>query len=167
MNKYSASALFVFALAVVALDAHVIVQPSQSAPGAEQVYTVVVPVEGNAASVSVELEIPAGLHVTRVASGEGFTFETKKDKDRIVAITWKKEIKPKEKPARFTFTAHNPQSGTLTWKAHQTFADGSIRHWVAERGTKTADGKPADTASVTTITAAAGAKPGAAEHDHK
>lgn len=169
MIKYFASALFVLAFAVTALDAHVIVRPNQSAPGAEQVYTVTVPVEGNVASTSVELEIPAGLHVTQVASGEGFTFDTKKDKDRIVAITWKKEIKPKEKPAQFSFTAHNPQSGTLQWKAHQTFADGSVRHWVAERGAKTSDGKPADPASITTITAPAGAKPGAEadHHDHK
>jgi uncharacterized protein YcnI len=168
MNKFFAAALFAVVFAVAALDAHVVVQPSRSAPGAEQVYTLVAMVEGNVASTSVELEIPAGLHVTQVASGEGFTFDVKKDKDRIVAITWKKDMKPKEKPARFTFTAHNPQSGTLQWKAHQTFADGSVRHWVAERGAKTSDGKPADPASVTTITTAA-AKPGAESdhHDHK
>ena len=50
----------------------------------------------------------------------------------------------------FTFTAHNPQPGALQWKAHQTFADGSMRHWVGERGTK-------EPASVTTIVPKGGA----------
>jgi uncharacterized protein YcnI len=170
MNTRIATALFILFFAVAAIDAHVVVTPRESAPGAEQVYTVIVPVEGTVASVSVELEIPAGLHVMQVASGEGFTHDVKKDGNRIASITWKKEIKPKEPAARFTFTAHNPQSGTLQWKAHQTFADGSIRHWVAERGAKTSDGKPADPASVTTIVAK-GAKPAPsadpAHQDHK
>jgi len=162
MNRYLASALFVLIFAAATLDAHVVVQPRESAPGAEQVYTIVAMVEGAVASSSVELEVPADLHVTQVASGEGFTFDVKKDKDRIVAITWKKEMKPKEPAAKFTFTAHNPQSGTLLWKAHQTFADGSVRHWVGERGSK-------EPASVTTI-AVTGAKPAPATeagHDHK
>ena len=162
MNRYLASALFVLIFAAATLDAHVVVSPRESAPGAEQVYTISVPVEGTVASISVELEVPADLHVMQVASGEGFTVDVKKDKDRIVAITWKKEIKPKEPAAKFTFTAHNPQSGSLQWKAHQTFADGSMRHWVGERGSK-------EPASVTTI-AVKGAKPapGAdAGHDHK
>ncbi len=169
MRKSVASALFMFVFAVAALSAHVVVTPRESAPGAEQTYTISVPVEGTVASMSVELEVPADLHVMQVASGEGFTFDVKKDKDRIVSITWKKEIKPKEPAAKFTFTAHNPQSGALQWKAHQTFADGSVRHWVAERGAKTADGKPADPASVTTIAAKAGAKPAAdpEHHEHK
>ncbi len=162
MNRNLASALFVLIVAAATLDAHVVVSPRESAPGAEQVYTISVPVEGTVASLSVELEVPADLHVMQVAPGEGFTVDLKKDKDRIVAITWKKEIKPKEPSAKFTFTAHNPQSGSLQWKAHQTFADGSIRHWVGERGSK-------EPASVTTI-AVKGATPApAAEagHDHK
>ena len=166
MNIRIATAMFVLMFGLVMLDAHVVVTPRESAPGAEQIYTVIVPVEGAVASLSVELEIPADLHVIQVASGEGFTYDVKKDNNRIVSITWKKEIKPKEPAAKFTFTAHNPQSGTLQWKAHQTFADGSVRHWVAERGAKTSDGKAADPASVTTIVAK-GSKPAAADPAHK
>ncbi|RPI53731.1 MAG: DUF1775 domain-containing protein [Acidobacteria bacterium] len=170
MTRRIAAGIFCLVLSLASIDAHVIVTPRESAPGAEQVYTISVPVEGTVASMSVELEIPAGLHVMQVASGEGFTSDVKKENNRIVSITWKKEIKPKEPAAKFTFTAHNPQSGTLQWKAHQTFADGSVRHWVAERGAKTADGKPADPASVTTIVAKGSgtAKPAAdPAHDHK
>jgi uncharacterized protein YcnI len=119
------------------------------------------PIAATIASATVELEIPAGMHVMQVTSGDGFTFDVKKEGDRIVSITWKKEIKPKEF-ALFTFTAHNPQPGAMQWKAHQTFADGSMRHWIGERGTK-------EPASVTTIVPKGGAaapKPADPEHKH-
>ena len=110
-------------------------------------------------TTSLELDIPAGLDVMQVTSGEGFTFAVKKQNDRIVAITWTREIKPKEF-ALFTFTAHNPGPGTLQWKAHQTFADGSMRHWIGERGSK-------EPASVTTIVPKGTATtPPAADHKH-
>ena len=147
--KKQIALLFALVVATAALQAHVVVQPRESQAGAEQVYTVRVPTEGTVSTTSLELEIPAGLHVMQVSSGEGFTFEVRREKDRIVAITWKKEIKPK-KFALFTFTAHNPSEGVLQWKAHQTFADGSVRHWVGERGTK-------EPASVTTIVPKSGA----------
>jgi len=148
MRKQIAS-LFVLILATVSLQAHVVVQPRESQAGAEQIYTVRVPTEGTVSTTSLELEIPEGLHVMQVASGEGFTFDVRKENDRIVAITWTREIKPKEF-ALFTFTAHNPPTGALQWKAHQTFADGSMRHWVGEPGTK-------DPASVTKIVPKGGA----------
>src|SRR5687767_13361998 len=161
MKKHIAAAAACLMLSLVVLDAHVVVTPRESAAGAEQIYTVRVPTEGTVSSATVELEIPAGMHVIQVASGEGYTFDVKKDGSRIASITWKKEIKPKEF-ALFTFTAHNPQPGALQWKAHQTFADGSMRHWIGERGTK-------EPASVTTIVpkdGAAATKPADPEHKH-
>ena len=161
MKKHFAAGLICLALLVVTLDAHVVVTPRESAAGAEQVYTVRVPTEGTVPSTSVELEIPAGMHVMQVASGDGYTFDVKKDGNRIVSITWKQEIKPKEFKL-YTFTAHNPQPAALQWKAHQTFADGSMRHWIGERGTK-------QPASVTTIVPKDGAPPAKtpADPEHK
>ena len=159
IRKITAAACVVV-LSVAVLRAHVVVTPRESAPGAEQLYTVRVPTEGTVATTAIELDIPAGLHVMKVTTGEGFTFDVKKEGDRIVSITWKREIKPKEF-ALFTFTAHNPGSGTLRWNAHQTFADGSMRHWTGERGTP-------DPASVTTIVAkGAPAAAPAADPGHK
>ena len=143
MSKQLAAGLLSIALSITVLHAHVVVTPRESPEGAEQTYTVRVPTEGTVATTALELDIPAGLHVMQVAAGEGFTFEIEKQNDRIVTITWTREIKPKEF-ALFTFTAHNPSQGTLQWKAHQTFADGSVRHWIGERGSK-------EPASVTTI----------------
>jgi uncharacterized protein YcnI len=143
VKKHIVAALVCLALSLVVLDAHVIVTPRESVAGGEQIYSVSVPNELTVSSTMLELEIPAGMHVIQIATGDGFTFDVKKDGNQIVSITWKKEIKPKER-AVFTFTAHNPQPGALQWKAHQTFADDSMKHWIGERGTK-------EPASVTTI----------------
>jgi uncharacterized protein YcnI len=161
MKKRIAATVVCVALSLIVLDAHVIVTPRESAAGAEQVYTVRVPNEVTVSSMSVELEIPAGMHVMQVATGDGFTFDVKKDGNRIVSITWKKEIKPKEF-SLFTFTAHNPQPGAMQWKAHQTFADGSMIHWIGERGTK----QPASVTTIVPKGGAAGAKPADPEHKH-
>ena len=159
MTKRFAAALVCLALTLVVLDAHVVVTPRESTAGAEQTYTVRVPTEGTVSSTSLELDIPEGMHVMQVAAGDGFTFDVKKEGNRIVSITWKREIKPKEF-ALFTFTAHNPQPGALQWKAHQTFADGSMRHWIGERGSK-------EPASVTTIVAKGEATKTAPAPEHK
>lgn len=161
MKKRIAATVVCVALSLIVLDAHVVVTPRESAAGAEQVYTVRVPNEVTVPSINVELEIPAGMHVMQVATGDGFTFDVKKEGNRIVAITWKKEIKPKEF-SLFTFTAHNPQPGAMQWKAHQTFADGSMIHWIGERGTK----QPASVTTIVPKGGPAGAKPADAEHKH-
>lgn len=160
MKKQIAVTLACLAISLVVLDAHVIVTPRESVTGAEQVYSVSVPNELTVPSTTLELEIPAGMHVMQVATGDGFTFDVKKNGNQIQSITWKREIKPKER-AVFTFTAHNPQPGPIQWKAHQTFADGSMKHWVGERGSK-------EPASVTTIVPKGGAPAAApADPEHK
>lgn len=126
-----------------ALQAHVTVVPRQSQAGAAERYTVRVPTEGQTATSSVELEIPAGVIVTEVVAGEGYTFEVRRTDDRIVAITWKKEIPPRDR-AEFVFVATNPSSGPVTWKARQRFADGTTVDWAGPAG----DRLPA---SVTTL----------------
>src|SRR5688572_11682567 len=161
MNRHIAAGFMCLVFSLAVLDAHVTVTPRESMAGAEQIYTVNAMAEGIVPATTLELEIPAGIHVTQIAKEDGVTFDVKKDGDRIVSITWKREIKPKGL-ARFTFTAHNPQPGPVQWKAHQTFADGSMRHWVGERGSK-------EPASVTTIVPKGGttkAAPAADEHKH-
>ena len=161
MKTRIAATIVCVALSLIVLDAHVVVTPRESAAGAEQVYTVRVPNEVTVPSMSVELEIPAGMHVMQVATGDGFAFDVKKEGNRIVSITWKKEIKPKEF-SLFTFTAHNPQPGAMQWKAHQTFADGSMIHWIGERGTK----QPASVTTIVPKVGATTAKPADADHKH-
>jgi len=124
--------------------AHVTVQPRQSTPGAEERYTVRVPTEGAVTTTSLHLEIPDGVTVLGVDAAEGATFETEKQGDRIVGITWSTEIKPKE-ASEFSFRARNPPGSVeLTWKARQHYADGTATDWVGPAG----DRRPA---AVTTL----------------
>ena len=127
--------------------AHVTVAPRESPAGAGERYTVRVPTEGQVATTSVDLEVPADVTITGVLVGGGFTYESRRENDRIVGITWKQEIKPGE-IAEYVFFARNPKAGQqIAWKARQRFADGTSADWVGVEG----DRRPA---SVTRLTAA-------------
>ena len=126
--------------------AHVTVLPRESPAGMEQRYTVRVPTEGQVATTSVELEVPTGVVVTEVVPGDGYTFDVRREGGRIIAITWKREIPPKQS-ADFAFVARNPTAAEIAWKARQRFADGTSADWVGVQG----DRRPA---SVTRLTAA-------------
>ena len=136
--------MLVAASAIV--GAHVTVSPRESQAGATERYTLRVPTEGQVTTTSVELEVPADVAITQVVAGRGYTFETRKDGDRIIAITWKQDIRPRE-TGEFVFVARNPRSEQITWKARQRFADGTSADWVGVQG----DRRPA---SITRLTAA-------------
>jgi uncharacterized protein YcnI len=129
-----------------AADAHVTVWPQQSQPGAGERYTVRVPTEGQVATVSVELEVPADVTVTAVLVGGAFSYDARREGNRIVAITWKLEIKAGE-TGEFVFFARNPKAEQIVWKARQRFADGTSADWVGVEG----DRRPA---AVTRLVAA-------------
>jgi uncharacterized protein YcnI len=126
--------------------AHVTVMPRESTAGATERYTVRVPTEGQVTTTSVELEVPPGVTIIEVVAGSGFTFDTRREGERIVAITWKQDIPPGAR-SEFVFLARNPASGQIAWKARQRFADGTSADWVGVEG----DRRPA---SVTRLTAA-------------
>lgn len=136
----------IFVLTASFAHAHVTVWPQESRAGAGERYTVRVPTEGKVATTSVELEIPADVTVTGILVGSGYSYEARRDGDRIVAITWKQEIGPAE-VAEYVFFARNPKAGQIAWKARQRFADGTSADWVGVEG----DRRPA---SVTRLAAA-------------
>ena len=86
------------------------------------------------------------MTVSEVVAGEGYTFDVRREGNRIVAITWKREIPPKQS-AEFAFMARNPNAAEIAWKARQRFADGTSADWVGVQG----DRRPA---SVTRLSAA-------------
>jgi uncharacterized protein YcnI len=138
--------LIAFLAASIAVHAHVTVWPRQSQAGMAERYTVRVPTEGQVATMSVELEIPADVTVTGVLVGSGYTYEARRDGNRIVAITWKQEIKAGE-VGEFVFFARNPKAAQIAWKARQRFVDGTSADWIGVEG----DRRPA---SVTQLRAA-------------
>lgn len=140
------TAVVVVLLAASVVNAHVTVWPAESRAGAGERYTVRVPTEGQVTTTSVELEVPEGVTVTGVLVGAGYTYEARRDGSRIVAITWKQDIKPGEY-GEFVFFARNPDAPQIAWKAHQRFADGTSADWAGVEG----DRRPA---SVTRLTPA-------------
>ena len=144
MRTFAVAASVLFAASV--LHAHVTVVPRESQAGMEQRYSIRVPTEGQVTTTSVELEVPAGVVVSEVLPGEGYTFDVRREGNRIVAITWKKEIPPRQS-AEFVFVARNPNAEQIAWKAHQRFADGTSADWTGVEG----DRRPA---SVTKLVAA-------------
>ena len=138
-------ALILFVSASVA-NAHVTVWPMESRAGAGERYTVRVPTEGQVTTSSIELEVPEGVMVNGVLVGAGYTYDARREGNRIVAITWKQDIPPKA-VGEFVFVARNPKAGQIAWKARQRFADGASADWVGVEG----DRRPA---SVTRLTAA-------------
>ena len=122
-----------FVLTATLAQAHVTVWPQQSQMGAGERYTVRVPTEGKVATTSVELEVPADVTVTGVLVGGSYAYDVRRDGDRIVAITWKQEIKPAE-VAEYVFFARNPKAAQIMWKARQRFADGTSADWVGVEG---------------------------------
>jgi len=145
-NTIRAALLGMVVLGGAVIHAHVTVMPRESTAGATERYTVRVPTEGRVTTTSVELEVPAGVTITEVVPGNGFTFDTRRESDRIVAITWTQDIPPGAR-GEFMFVARNPDSGPIAWKARQRFADGTSADWVGVEG----DRRPA---SVTRLIAA-------------
>src|SRR5436190_16396848 len=126
--------------------AHVTVSPETSRGGAVERYTIRVPTEGKVTTTALDLEVPPDMTITGVLVTGGFTYEAKREGDRIVGITWNLDVKPGE-VAEFAFFARNPVSGQIRWKARQRFADGTSADWIGVEG----DRRPA---AVTTLTAA-------------
>lgn len=120
-------------LAGAVVHAHVTVTPRESTAGATERYTVRVPTEGQVTTTSVELVVPAEVTVIEVVSGTDFTFDLRREGERIVAITWKQDIPPGER-GEFVFVARNPASGQIAWKARQRFADGTSADWIGVEG---------------------------------
>ncbi|HEY4365715.1 MAG TPA: DUF1775 domain-containing protein [Steroidobacteraceae bacterium] len=128
------SAFTLFSMSVA--TAHVTVWPKTSVLGTYEKYTVRVPTEGNIATTSIELEIPANATFISIGAAVGHTYELRKSDGRVVAIVWSMQINPGEF-AEFAFIARNPKDGTeLIWKAVQRFADGTSTQWNGAAGDK-------------------------------
>ncbi len=109
--------------------AHITISPLQSMAGATEKYVLRVPTESKVATVAAELEVPEGVVVEAVAVPAGWKYETTRQNDRIVAITWTMTIPPGEF-AEFAFVARNPRDKTeVVWTLRQRFADGTVSDW--------------------------------------
>jgi uncharacterized protein YcnI len=154
----TAIALLLFLCSALA-SAHVTVWPRESQTGAYEKYVVRVPTEGNVATQSVELRIPANVDIVSIGAPNGYTYEAKRTGSKITAIVWTMAIKPGEF-AEFAFMARNPKEpGDVRWEAVQRFVDGTSTEW-------TGPAKDKHPASVTRVIAPADDGGPSAGHRH-
>jgi uncharacterized protein YcnI len=146
------AALVVLLTAGVA-SAHVTVWPKASAANGFERYTVRVPTEKEMPTVKVRVELPAGTTFSGVMPVPGWTYATEKDSaGKVIAVLWTGgEIKAGEF-MEFGVNARNPKdAGTATWKAYQTYSDGSVVEWTGAAGSD----KPAPTVTLSAAAAPA------------
>lgn len=129
-------------------SAHVTVWPKETKANAYERYTVRVPVEKDSATTKVRLEFPTGINIGNVLPVPGWDYKLEKNAEgRYSGIIWTATaggIKPHEFQ-EFGLSGKNPKvSGTLTWKAYQTYADGTTVEWTGDKEAKT----PAPTITV-------------------
>lgn len=114
-------------------EAHVTLNPDKSEPGSYDKYDVRVPVEKDANTNKLELEVPNGVNVSVVEPVEGWKHSFDKDKDgNIKRITWTaqdKGIGPNEF-IEFPIIVANPEDeGEFIWKAIQYYDNGDKVKW--------------------------------------
>ncbi|MFD2610891.1 YcnI family copper-binding membrane protein [Paenibacillus gansuensis] len=137
-------------------SAHVTVLPQETTQGSYEVFTARVPNEADNATVKVELKFPEGVEISRFESKPGWTYEAKKEGEKLTGVIWTAKeggVLPGEF-AEFRFQGKvGADAEELSWKAYQTYQDGKVVEWV---GAPDADAP----APVTAV------KPGTAEDDH-
>lgn len=118
------------------LLAHVTVTPVESAPQAFQRYALAVPGEKPLATVRLEVEFPQGLRVRETEALSGWRTTVRKDaRGDIASAIWQGGSIPSGQFAEFGLMARNPDAETeLSWKAIQTYQDGSEVHWIGAPG---------------------------------
>jgi uncharacterized protein YcnI len=135
-----AAAGLVFAFATTA-SAHVTVWPKETTTGAYEKYTVRVPVEKDSNTTKVRVEFPANVKVSTVQPTAGWNYEFEKNAEGYnKAVVWTATadgIKPHEFNEFYFIGANPKEAGTLTWRASQTYADGTVVDWAGAPDSKT------------------------------
>ena len=125
-------------LAPALADAHAVVFPKKSTPGAYEKYVLRVPNEKGTATTRVEIHFPAGVRVVSFADVPGWTLETLTDSaGKVTGAVWTGTLPPK-RFVELPFVAVNPKEETrLVWPAYQTYADGERVEWTGAEDAKT------------------------------
>ena len=117
--------------------AHIRINPTESAAGAREKYTMRVPNEKQVNSIRVEGEFPSELNVYDFEFKPGWKIDFKKDdKGKIIGATWTGKIQPYEF-VEFGMLAINPKEGaSLTWKFVQYYDDGTKEEFTGPVGSR-------------------------------
>ena len=133
INKIVAVGLIASALIVVTPSlaaAHVVVSPSSALTGEYETFTTSVPNEKEIPVTGLRLVIPDSIESVTPTVKPGWEIAITKKDDKVTEISWTGGSIPAEQRDEFTFSAHLPsKAGDITWKAYQTYQDGSVVAW--------------------------------------
>ena len=114
-------ALVVFASSA---NAHAVVYPAASHPGAYEKYTLRVPNEKNIATTRIQIDFPQSVRVISFTDVQGWTLEVVRDSaQRVTSAIWTGNLQP-QRFVELPFIAVNPKEAeTLTWPVHQYYGE--------------------------------------------
>ncbi|WP_261303626.1 YcnI family copper-binding membrane protein [Paenibacillus andongensis] len=135
-------------------SAHVSVLPSEAKQGSYEKFTVRVPNEKDIPTVKVEVKFPIDdVAISRFAQTPGWKYEAVKDASgKITSAIWTATgdgVLAGEFIEFETQGKVGDKATSISWKAYQTYKDGSVVEWTGAAGSD----KPA---SVTKVVAGAG-----------
>ncbi len=138
-------------------SAHVTVQPKETTQGSYEKFTVRVPSEKNEPTVKVEVKFPLdAVTVSRFEPKPGWKYELTKEGDKISGVIWTatgEGLGPTEFGEFYMQGKVADTATAITWKAYQTYKDGSVVEWVGAEGSD----KPASVTKVNAKPAGAAA----------
>ncbi|WP_407945734.1 YcnI family copper-binding membrane protein [Paenibacillus puerhi] len=137
-------------------SAHVTVLPKESTQGSYEKFAVRVPTEKTIPTVKVEVKFPLdSVSISRFEPKPGWTYELTKEGDKITGVIWTAtgEGLGATEFGEFYMQGKVADTATaITWKAYQTYKDGSVVEWVGAEGSD----KPASVTKVNAKPAGAG-----------
>ena len=124
-------ALALLLVAPAAAQAHIQVTPTVVAPDDPVKFTVLVPGEKTAQTTRVALKMPAGLLPFSYEDPPGWKRTlVKASNGGVDQVVWTGRLAA-DGFVEFSFLAGTPEKpGSLTWKALQTYSDGSVVRWI-------------------------------------
>lgn len=138
-------------------SAHVTVLPKETTQGSYEKFAVRVPTEKDIPTVKVEVKFPLdSVSISRFEPKPGWKYELTKDaNNKITGVVWTAtgEGLGATEFGEFYMQGKVADNATaITWKAYQTYKDGSIVEWVGADGSD----KPASVTKVNAKPAGAG-----------
>ena len=135
IRRALAAGLVGLAITAAPAAAHIQVRPALVAPGDPVLFQLVVPNEKDAHTVEVTLQVPKDVLPFSFEEPAGWKRTNQLASDQsIETVTWKGKLE-QDGFAQFSFLASTPeQEGDITWKAIQSYDDGSTVRWIGAPG---------------------------------
>ncbi|CAG7647813.1 YcnI family protein [Paenibacillus allorhizosphaerae] len=130
-------------------SAHVTVLPNESTQGAYEKFAVRVPNEKDIPTVKVEVKFPLdAVSVSRFEPKPGWKYDLSKDANgKITGVIWTatgEGLGATEFAEFYMQGKVADNAASISWKAYQTYKDGSVVEWVGAQGSD----KPASVTKV-------------------